>query len=267
MKKKALVWFIAMAFYSLVALLAQRTRVELGNPAVPTGWALAFLILFLASFNLRKRLSMIPLGSAATWLLLHVVGGILAVALFWRHTGRIWPSGIYEQILGVFFYALTLSGIVGYIFQKIYPPRLTQSGLEIIYERIPAELAQIREQAEKLVLQCTQETQSDTLAKHYLETLDWFFRRPRFHINHVLGGQKGVYWIQSKFGIVKKYLTEVECRYLDQLVELAVLKNKVDFHFIAQSLMKGWLLMHVPLTAGFLLLVLWHVLVVHVYAL
>ena len=51
------------------------------------------------------------------------------------------------------------------------------------------------------------------------------------------------------------------------LTALAERKTEVDFHFAAQTLMKRWLLLHVPLTAMVMLLVVWHILLVHIYAL
>ena len=43
--------------------------------------------------------------------------------------------------------------------------------------------------------------------------------------------------------------------------------NKIDIHYATQRVMKGWLLVHVPLTMGMMMLTLWHIIVVHVYAL
>jgi len=186
---------------------------------------------------------------------------------FWLHTGVIWPKGLYEQILTGFFYLITINGIVGYLLQRIYPLRLTETGVEIVYERIPKEIVTLREQSESLVLACTKSTSSDTLAKHYMDTLDWFFRRPRFFLSHVLGGQKGRYWIRQQFDAVRRYLNDAESDYLDQLIQLARLKNKVDLHYSLQFMMKGWLFIHLPLTLGLIVLAIWHLVLVHVYAL
>ena len=62
---------------------------------------------------------------------------------------------------------------MGYFIEKIYPRRLTGTGIEIIYERIPIELADIRDECERLILECTKTTKSDTVARYYVETFDW----------------------------------------------------------------------------------------------
>jgi hypothetical protein len=261
-----LVWPAAVGVFGLIASEHSRISRQLGDPNALTGWILLILLLALASFNARKRLSMLPLGSARTWLLIHVAGGGLAAAVFWLHIGTFWPQGFYEQALTVLFYAISANGILGYLLQRIYPARLTQTGLEVIYERIPSELADIRGEAEALILACTKETASDVLAQHYQQTFSWFFRRPRFTVSHLLGGLRGEHWVRHQCSTVQRYLNAVERGYLERLASLARIKNQIDFHYAAQGVMKGWLLVHVPLAVAVLALAAWHVILVHIYA-
>ncbi len=261
---------LGLAAFVLAALLivqSYHARLNLTRPAIASGWALAAVIVFLSLFNVRKKFPMLPLGKAETWLKLHVVGGALALPFFWIHTGTLWPQGYYEQILALLFYLLTASGIAGFILQKIYPGHLTQTEVEIIYERIPSEIFEIRTRAEALILECTQKTGVDTLAQFYLETLNPFFRKPLFFASHAVGRQKAAHWLRHQFGTVKRYLNEAESSYLAKLEALAEMKNKIDIHYALQTVMKGWLLIHVPLTAVLLVFVLWHILLVHAYAL
>ncbi len=232
-----------------------------------SGWSLFGLMIILAGFNVRKRLSMLPLGGATAWRRLHEAGGIVAVAIFWLHTGALWPQGRYEQMLAALFYLISLSGIIGAVLQRVYPRLLTDAGVEIIYERIPAELANLREQAESIVLACTNETGSDTLARHYLEALDWYFRRPRFFFHHALGGKTARAWQRLQCSTVQRYLNDQERNFLEKLTAVADYKTDVDLHYAAQTIMKGWLLFHVPLATAVMTLALWHVIVVYVYAL
>ena len=258
---------LAAAVFVAAAVYSQQAARGLEDPAVVTGYYLPGLMIFLALFNARKKLSMVPLGRAAVWLRVHVAGGLLAVALFWLHTRTLWPSGFYEQLLALLFYFVSLTGVAGHVLQRTYPSRLTQSGIEVIYERIPAELATIREEVESLVLKCTEETGSDTIARHYLETFVWFFRRPRFFWSHAFGSRKGAHWVRNQTTNLRRYLNDAERQYLDQLFEFAYTKNRVDFHYAMQSIMKVWLLFHLPLAVATLALAVWHAILVHVYAL
>ena len=261
-----LLWIISAAFLAAFASYASVSTVNLGRPEFITGYVLFGLILALATLNARKKLSMVPLGRSAYWLAAHVVGGVAALGLFFVHTGNIWPTGAYEQALAIIFYLVTASGIFGYITQKVYPKRLVQTELEIIYERIPAELAEIREKSEAIIIECTEKTGSDTLSRHYIETLRWYFRRPRFFISNAFGGAAAEHWLNQSSQTVSRYLNTEEHKYLDNLNKLGKYKLKIDFHYSCQSVMKYWLLTHVPLAAGMLGLIFWHVIVVNVYA-
>jgi hypothetical protein len=258
---------VAAAALIAFALYSVRANETLARPAFLTGYTLFGVLLALALFNVRKRLAMLPLGRAAYWLAAHVVGGTFALGLYFIHSGTIWPDGGYERALCLLFYLVTASGIYGYLVQRIVPRRLVQTGIEIIYERIPAELAELREQAEAAILGATSATGSDTLGRHYLETLAWFFARPRFYLSHCFGLQSGEHWLRHQIKTIDRYLNAAEREHLARLESLALYKNKVDFHYACQSVLKYWLLLHVPLSAGLLALMFWHVIVVNVYAL
>jgi hypothetical protein len=257
----------AGVIFDLLLVESEAIRVGLGSAAELTGYWLFGVMVFLALFNLRKKLSMIPLGPASVWLVLHAVGGVLTLALYWLHTGTIWPMGSYEQILALLFYLTVATGIFGFVAQKIYPPRLTQSGVEVIFERIPRHIAEIREDAEALILKCTEDTRVDTLGRHYLDTMAWFFQRPRFFLSHIFGSQQGRQWVRQQDSNVRRYLNDSEREYLDELTRLAMLKNGIDMHYALQSMMKRWLLLHLPLTAALMIIAIWHLLVVNVYVL
>ncbi len=262
-----ILWGAAITGLAILGVYTYLADLQLERTEFITGYSLFALMIALALFNARKKLAMVPLIRSAYWLAIHVVGGAAAVILFFIHTGSIWPSGGYEQALAIVFYLVSISGIVGYAIQRINPRRLVQTDLEIIYERIPAELAEIREKAEAEILACTEETGSDTLARHYMETLVWFFRRPRFVFNNAFGGNAGEHWLRFQYRTVNRYLNDNERVYLDRLNDLAEMKAKIDVHYACQSTMKGWLLVHLPLAAAVLGLMFWHVIVVNVYAL
>ncbi len=255
----------AFIFFLLIWIWTLQINNVLGYSAFISGGALLVTIAFLSLFNVRKRLSFLLSAPVHQWFLLHAVGGFLALFLFWLHTGVFWPQGLYTQILAVLFYGATLSGILGLIMEKIYPNFLTRIGLECIYERIPQEIADLRNKAECLILECTKETDSDTLAQHYLETLRWFFQRPRFFINHIFGGQNAQHWVRQQCYISERFLNEKERGYLDQLFILADTKRKIDCHYFVQTLLKGWLLVHVPLAVAVLAMVFWHLIVIQVF--
>ena len=258
---------LGVVTFALVAWYARSTWLQLGNPAIVTGYSLLALMLLLGFFNIRKRLSMLPVGRGSLWLAFHVVAGILAIAMFWLHTGNVWPEGTYERVLTALFYLVSLTGIFGYIILRGLPRRLTQTGIEVIYERIPMEIGEIREKVEALALECTEKTGSDTVAGHYIATLDWFFQRPRFGFSHLVGGDAAGHWLRGPGSAARRYLNNDEKEYFDQMLELGALKILIDRHYACQDLMKKWLLVHVPLSMAVILVSIWHFLLVNVYSL
>ena len=262
----AVVVFVAIFLYS------QEMDLNLKNSTFVTGYILLILMLAVALFNSRKKLSMLPLGKASSWLVFHMVGGLLCMGMFWLHTKTLWPYGIYEGFLAGTFYLVSLSGILGYFIQKNNARKLTETEIEVIYERIPIELLEIREKVEDIILECAEKTGSDTLANHYSNTLTWFFQKPRFYWSTLFGSLtpigvgKPTNWIHKQNNPVKKYLNDEELKYFQEIDELANLKVLVDRHFVYQDLNKKWLLFHVPLSVALVALAFWHLLLVEVYA-
>ncbi|MBS38547.1 MAG: hypothetical protein CMO26_21805 [Thiotrichales bacterium] len=261
------IWLLAIIICVAIALLAHHEAQTLGQPAIITGYSLFAVMLFLLFFNVRKRLAMLPMVRVHWWTMAHSVFGLLAVAMYFLHTETIWPNGLYEQLLTGLFYLATVSGIFGYVIQRLYPKRLSGKGVEVIYERIPQEIVRLRDTAESIVMTCARETESDTLARYYVETFEWFFRRPRFMLSHLTGADKSDYWLENQLSNSRQYLNEQEQAFLDSLYTLAFEKNTIDFHFAAQRLMKAWLLVHIPTVIALVVLALWHLLIVNIYGL
>lgn len=262
----ALFWLVALALWMTVTALAWHAERSLGKASVITGYALFAVILTLGFFKVRKRLLVLPLGTVREWMLAHVVLGVLSIPLYFQHTGNLWPGGRYEQVLALAFYVVTLSGIAGYVLQRLLPRRLTDLEGEFIFERIPNELAGMREQAEELVLKAVSELGSDTLGRYYTESLEWFFWRPRFFLGHVLGSGRSEAWIRGRITALRRYLSEREREYLAQIEAIALRKSRLDAHYALQSVLKYWLFIHVPAAVLVVLLACWHLLVVNIYA-
>ena len=108
---------------------------------------------------------------------------------------------------------------------------------------------------------------NETLARFYVETLAWFFAQPRFRLGHVTGPRMAEFWLEQRFATVSRYLDETEKTYLTELEQLAERKLALDAHHVGQSLLRGWLMAHVPGVVALVTLALWHMLLVHIYAL
>ncbi len=259
------VWVGALAAFSGLMVWHRAPQLSIA-PSFVTGYILFALVVFLALYSGRKRLSMLPVGKASVWLTLHLVGGALALALFWLHVETIWPLGTADRALAVLFYGVCLSGVVGYGLQLWLPGRLAHAGREIIYERIPTEIATIRGQVEKEILEAAGESGNDTLGREYLETLAWYFAQPRFFWSNALGGRSAEHWLQRHLTTIGRYLTEAERVHLARIAELGAEKRRADAQYAMQALLKRWTMFHVPLAVAMLTLAVWHLILVHVFA-
>lgn len=259
-------WLAAIAVWIAISLLAWRAERSLGNASLVTGYALMAAMLFLGSFGLRKRVLVLPLGTARAWMRAHLVVSAICVPLYFQHAGGLWPGGFYEQALALAFYAVALTGLAGYALERLLPKRLTDLDSEIIYERIPHEIAELRERAEAVVVQAMQQLGSDTLGRYYHESLDWYFWKPRFLVSHLVGGRRAARWIGGHISALARYLSEEERAYLDRIEALAARKSHLDAHLVMQGALKYWLFLHIPLAVALVLLVLWHLLLVNIYA-
>jgi hypothetical protein len=259
--------YVSLASLIFISTWAWSVKIEnsLGISGFSTGWVLFFVIALLSLFGARKRLSFLPLGPASRWLKIHVAGGFMAVFMFWLHTDEVWPSSFYGQLLTVLFYAISISGIVGLLMETFFPSQLTHTKIEVIFERIPKELAGIRNEVENLVEECTKENSSSVLAEHYLETLRWYFQRPRFFMSNVCGSKKPQHWVHQQCMLLERFLNEKERKYLDKVYALAEQKRKIDFHYALQKMLKTWLLIHIPLAGAVMMMVFWHLIVIQVF--
>lgn len=230
-----------------------------------TGWVLLAVMGFLALFHLRKKITVLPLGSASTWAQLHIYAGWLVILLFAEHVGWRLPNGGLEITLFVLFTIVVLSGIVGLMLSRNLPPRLTRRGEEVIFERIPAFIAKLRDEVEDLVLESAQETNSSTISDFYLRHLSRFFSGPRNRLLHLFASERARFRLMNEIDNMQRYLNSRESDYADRLRGLVNKKDELDFHYALNLTLKAWLMIHVPLTYSLLILAALHLVVVYAF--
>jgi hypothetical protein len=255
---------LILATITVVAWYHTR-RSALGDISVATGWLLFGLILFLALYNVRKKLSFLRLGSSATWLQLHAYAGVFSVVLFLLHITLRPPSGWFESMLALAFSLLAVSGLVGLYLSRAIPPRLSRRGEEVIYERIPQFRHALRREAEELVLRSVEETRSTAVADFYDAYLNSFFAATRGVWRHVWRPESSSGAWSREMDELATCLGDEERRFLDEIRSRVRAKDDLDFHHANQALLKYWLFVHVPLTYVLLLLVAVHVVLVHAF--
>src|ERR1700760_3444279 len=90
------VWVGALIAFSALVVWQRLPQLSLSSKFI-TGYILFGLMVFLALYNGRKRLSMLPVGKASVWLTLHLAGGVFGLGLFWLHIGVLWRIGTIDR--------------------------------------------------------------------------------------------------------------------------------------------------------------------------
>jgi hypothetical protein len=231
---------------------------RLGSPAFTTGYLLLGTVLFLALYNVRKKLPFLPLGSSAAWLQWHIYAGIGSVGLFVLHAGIPWPTGLLNLALASLYLATVASGLFGLYLTRTIPRQLARVGEEVVYERIPALQMQVRTQAGSAVLESVTASGVTTLADFYVARLFEFFHRPRgawYFFRPTTVRRRS---LMHELTSVRRYLSDHEQAACERLFALLRRKDDLDFHYARQRLLKTWLFVHIGLTYGLVVLALLH---------
>ena len=223
-------------------------------------------MLFLALYNVRKKLPFLPLGSSELWLQLHIWVGYFSLILFGIHLEFRPPNGWFEIALALVFAIVILSGVFGLVLSRQIPRRLTTIGTEVLFERIPAHRRFVLDRAEKLALASSSETQATTLLDFYTKNLrDFFASTPPFWMN-LMGTGRTLSRMLEKVEDLKRYTNTREKEILAELADLAREKHRLEYHYSLQGALKAWLFVHIPFTYSLLLFSFVHVLLVFAFS-
>ncbi len=241
----------------------QRVRISALRPAAAeSGLALFGVVLLLAFYGVRKRIAVVPLGSAAGWLQVHIYAAYLSIVLFLLHTGGRVPGGLLEGALALLFVLVAASGLLGLALSRTLPSRLASRGEEVLFERIPAFRRELREQAEAMIAK----TGSAVLTGFHSDRLAWFLAAPRNGWRHVVQSTRPVGELIERLEDLRRYLDDEEGRVALELAMIIRKKDDLDYHYALQRLLRGWLLVHAPLTWALLPLAMAHAVLANAFA-
>lgn len=230
-----------------------------------SGWVLLGMMVFLALYNLRKKLPYPSLGSSAMWLQIHIYVGYLTVFVYVLHAGFALPTGPLDITIAVLFALLIVSGAAGLLLTRAIPRRLSVHGEEVIFERIPVFRRQLRDRAEELVVDSVRQTEAMTLSQFYTDRLADYFQGPRHFWRHVVQSNVPLRRLTGELASVERYLDDTERKMAGELNELIEAKNNLDYHHAMQGVLKGWLFVHIPLTYVLMILVILHAVLMHTF--
>ncbi len=225
------------------------------------GTAAAVLLLLVTLYGARRRsmrlAAKMRLGRTRSWLYLHLYGGMLFLLLLLMHSAFAVPSGTVTFWLWILSLWTVVSGLAGLALQQ-WLPRVLGSGLdiEVLYERIPQLVQEIRTQAEALVETCTEPVQ-DLYTRSVAPALAGPKRRLSFLLDITGGRSDGLRQLE----FLKDLLDREEKEKLTQLAQLYRTKRQIDAHYTLQRVLRWWLYAHVPVS-----IVVWGLLILHLFS-
>lgn len=256
---------VTLAALCAAALWAERLENRLHTSSYFTGWLLAGTIVFLASFQLRKKIPAPPLGSAAAWMQVHLYAGLATAGLFALHTRLRWPTGILETTLAALYGATFASGLIGLYWTRSVPRRLSRAGEEVLYERIAALRGALRERAQATVLAAVRTAGATTLGEFYNERLQGYFSMRRgwgYRLWPTTALRKQ---LMAELTDATRYLSDSERKTAEELFALLRSRDDLDFHEALQWRLRAWLFVHIGLTYPLLAVGGLHAWIAHVF--
>jgi len=227
-----------------------------------SGWLLLSLVVALGLFNVRKKIPFLPLGNATAWMEFHAYAGIFSILIFFAHIGFNSVQGALDWVLGLLFAAVAVSGVFGLFLTRLLPHRFHSRGEPILFERIPAIRVGLQDDVEQLVVQVAREVNTVTISEFYSARLANFFSKPRNLVFHWLGSSSRFRDLEHELFALDRYSNDEERKVLEQIHQIMIEKEDLDYRWAQSIALKGWLFFHVPLTYALLVIVAAHVLLV-----
>ncbi|MGR9012085.1 MAG: hypothetical protein ACU83U_00425 [Gammaproteobacteria bacterium] len=249
---------------AVILLIWQLNQYSLSHNAFYSGWLFFALLGTLLLLPLRKRIVGVSLGKVSTWVQLHIYIGFLAIAVFFLHVGWQIPEGLLKKLLYFLFILEALSGIFGLFISRLLPPYLARSG-NVLYQDILARQQHIFGEVETLVKASLQQTDSTTIAEFFRRHLLDFLLKPRNFWHHILQSKQAIHALEQNIVNLQRYLNDDELKIIRRIQELLIEKDRLDYQYAGQSLLKRWLFVHIPLSYALLLFVLLHASLVYAY--
>lgn len=262
-RRNALILTFLVTVVLVVFLWAYKQR--LTSNSFVSGWILFAMMLVLCAYNLRKKVSFLPLLRSATWLQIHLYLGLITIVIFGMHVGLRVPNGNLETIITVLYVIVAGTGLIGLFLTRTFPQRLTVRGEEVLFERMPVYRRNLNERAEKLVFDAVTETNTTTLADYYKLRLATFFSRFRNYWHHLFESKRPRHVFATEFNDLDRYLNDREREIVRELSELVYIKDDLDYQHALQKTLKGWLYVHIAATYSLMIFVVTHIIVVHAF--
>ena len=240
------------------------------------------LMLFAGALGARKQAPALRVGRLQHWMRGHLWLGLLSLPLVLFHSGFNWGTGGLTTLLMVLTALVIASGVVGAALQHVLPRLMTREvPMETIYEQIGSIREQLKKEAQDIVAAAEKEFAKVQVAAAAVPaaaapgatvaslptvpSLEVFKEFAVGELMPFLENPKGstTGWQQRgtavrAFGHVRTLLPPPLHPFLEDLENICEEERQLMQQERLHAWLHGWLLVHVPLSYGLLLLVAVH---------
>jgi hypothetical protein len=196
-----------------------------------------------------------PLASARHWLQAHVYLGAAFFVAVLVHAGLRWPEGFLGWWLLILSAATTGTGLLGVWLQKWIPASLAEGlRVEAVFERIPDLVLELREEADRLTAGA-----SDVLERFYRNEVRGALSSVQPSWSYLLDVRRGRERALEPFRRMAQFVDEAEQGRVLDLMALFTEKLELDAQYSLQRVLRGWLVLHVPVAGLLMGLVATHI--------
>jgi hypothetical protein len=267
LQMRRLTHFVILLLFSVAAWATYSVySVTLVDSRFFSGWTLFGVIVALTFLNLRKKVPFLPIGSSAAWLQLHIYAGWFAVVVYVIHIGISIPNGALDIALSALLITVALSGMFGLLISRLLPIRLSNRPPAVLFEMIPTLRRQVTQQVEQLVLGSVDQDDSRIIPDIYKEKIAAFLAGPRNIAFHFFGSGTPRRTLLADLENVQRYANAGERSAIEKIAEGITEKDRLDYHYSLQLLLKGWLFVHIPLSYGLIIVALFHSWLAYLYS-
>jgi len=209
----------------------------------------------------RSRPHVRKYGPAALYLELHLWGGALFGLLLLIHTAFALPRSLIGWTLWLPALWVVVTGAIGTFLQRMLPRFLAATEtFEVNLARAPELVAQLQARAAELAVQADARVR----AFHDREIAPGL-AQPGRSLSAVLRNPRGVPGSAGAAEMLRKTLDPAGVTALDALLEIQRTKHEIDAHVGVQRILRGWLVLHLPVAVTLLVVVVLHILFILYY--
>ncbi len=268
--KAVLIAAISAVLFWLVGLYGDALR----DPRYLDGWALAGGMGLQLYFHVAIKTRSLSPKSILRWRHIHIFAGYLLVAVFLSHSDFSLPKSGFGWMLWAGFVLITLSGLFGsYLTWSLK----AKGGIDerVGYDSIPSRVAELAREVRDVVampdpvaaaLALPAPPHDAWIVDLYTDHLRDFFEGRRNLSSHLIGSQRSLKRLAVEIDNLSPYVDAQGQEKLAAIWTLVAEKDRLDFARVHLGLTRGWLLVHVPVTYGLIVLSVLHVLIVYSYS-